>query len=84
MIRIYADFNTQDEAGRVCLNVAGSLVDIARYGDSLCEGMDVILDVRDEFEVIGKLVFDEGIWKGIPDWSTVRHYDDIDSTDSSV
>jgi hypothetical protein len=46
--------------------------------------LDVVLDMRGEFEVIGKLVFDEGTWKGIPDWSTIRYHDTTDVTDSDL
>ena len=72
MIRIYADFNSCDEDGRVCLDTVGSLQDIEKHRDVLAEGMKVILDMTDEFEVQGTLVFDE-VWKGVPDWDTIQY-----------
>jgi hypothetical protein len=36
-------------------------------------GMRVVLYMTDEFEVEATLVFD-GTWHGIPDWTTIRHY----------
>jgi len=72
MIRIYADFNSCDEQGRVRLSTVGSLKDIDRYKEILVDGMRVMLYTTDEFEVCGTLVFEE-IWLGIPDWNTI-HY----------
>lgn len=73
MLRIYADFNSQDEAGRVCLNTVGSLRGIEAHRDELREGLAVILYMTDEFEVNGTLIFDQNIWKGIPDWSSIKY-----------
>jgi len=74
MLRIYADFNSCDEEGRVCLNTVGSLRDIDAHRAELREGMTVLLYEPDEFEVEGSLVFDR-IWWGIPDLSTLRYLD---------
>ena len=78
MIKIYADFNSCDEQGRVWLNTVGSLKDIKRYENVLEEGIQVLLYMMDEFEVYGTLVF-EGVWLGIPDFSTIRHYNSDDA-----
>ena len=75
MIRIYADFNSKDTDGRVWLNTVCSKKDIEKHEAELREGLEVILYVPDEFEVRGKLVRDRGIWKGHPDWSTIRYKD---------
>lgn len=74
MIRIYADFNCQDEQGRVRLSTVGSRKDIERHRASLKEGMEVILYTPGDFEVHGTLTFD-GIWLGIPDFATIRYYE---------
>jgi hypothetical protein len=74
LIRIYADFNEGDKEDRVCLDTVGSLKDIEKYKAFLKDGLEVILYEASEFEVHGKLLFDENIWKAIPDWSTVRDY----------
>jgi hypothetical protein len=78
MLRIYADFNSTDEEGRVMLNTVGSLADLDRHKDEIAEGMTVILYSPGDFEVLGTLVF-EGIWMGIPDWSTIRYEDPKDA-----
>ncbi|MBI2386061.1 MAG: hypothetical protein HYV14_08605 [Elusimicrobia bacterium] len=72
MIRIYADFNSQDEQGRVRLSTVGSRKDIERHRSKLKEGMEVILYTPGDFEVRGTLTFDQ-IWLGIPDLSTIRY-----------
>ncbi|MFN0110517.1 MAG: hypothetical protein ACKVZH_16805 [Blastocatellia bacterium] len=78
MVKLYVDFNSCDEQGRVCLNTIGSLESIKQYGETLENGMKVLLFMKDEFEVQGTLFF-EGIWLGIPDFSTIRYYnlDDV-------
>jgi hypothetical protein len=40
--------------------------------------MRVLLYMTDEFEVYGILVF-EGIWMGIPDFSTIKYYNQDDA-----
>jgi hypothetical protein len=72
MIRIYADFNSQDEQGRVRLSTVGSRKDVEKHRASLKEGMKVILYSPGDFEVQGTLTFDK-IWLGIPDLSTIRY-----------
>lgn len=77
MLRIYADFNSCDEQGRVRLSTVGSLADIKKNEDSLNEGMKVIFYMTDEFEVSGVLVYEQ-IWLGIPDFSTIHYYNSKD------
>ena len=72
MIRIYADFNHQDEQGRVFLDTVGSLADIEKHMDILAEGMIVLLYMGDEFEIEGTLVFDK-VWLAMPNFETL-HY----------
>jgi hypothetical protein len=76
MIRIYADFNAMDEQERVRLNTAGSRADLETLEGQLTEGMTVLLYTPDELEVCAELLFDEGMWKGIPDWNTKRYLDE--------
>jgi hypothetical protein len=73
MIRIYADFNNSDEQERVRLNTVGSLEDLEKHRHALKDGLKVILYMTGEFEVHGTLVFDGGIWNGIPEWETIRY-----------
>lgn len=72
MLRIYADFNSCDEDGRVWLNLPGSLRDLSAQENEIVEGARVVLYMTDEFEVEGTLVFDK-IWLGVPDWTTLRY-----------
>lgn len=74
MIRIYADFNSSDEQGRVRLSTVGSKKDIELHRASLKEGLEVILYTPGDFEVRGTLTFDQ-IWLGIPNWDTIRYED---------
>ena len=72
--RIYADANEADADGRFWLHIPGSRKDIERYGDRLQEGMRVLFNVQDEFEVEGTLELDElhGTWLGRPNYDTLR------------
>jgi hypothetical protein len=72
MLRIFADFNNQDEHGRLTLDTVGSMRDLDAQRNELKDGMIVIFYVPDEFEVEGSLVFDK-IWLGIPDLATLRY-----------
>ena len=75
MIRIYADENARDEQDRYLLNVTGSQRDIERHNGVLTDGLRVVLNVQDEFEVEATLIFD-GVWRAIPDDSTVVFKDE--------
>ena len=70
MIRIYADFNSKDEQGRVVLKSVASLRDLEVHKDEIHVGMKVTLYMPD-VEVDGVLVFDR-VWLGIPDYSATR------------
>jgi hypothetical protein len=72
MIRIYADFNSTDEEGRVWALLKR---DLEEHSDELKEGLRVLLHMDDEFEVEATLVYDRG-WMGVPDWSTIRYLDE--------
>ncbi len=71
-VRIYADFNDQDDLGRVWLNIGRSLQDIERQSTQVRPGLPVVLytDEDDYVEVDAILVYDEErqIWLG--DWSS--------------
>jgi hypothetical protein len=60
-VRIYADFNDQDELGRVWLNTGASLQDIERVQNCVHPGLPVVLytDESDYVEVQAVLVYDE-------------------------
>jgi hypothetical protein len=73
-IYIYADFNTQDEQGRVDLGLWSSLRDIARLKEPLYPGMHVVL-YFDDVEVDAILEYDHTHtrWVGhVPDWRAYR------------
>ncbi|WAS92503.1 hypothetical protein [Nannocystis punicea] len=71
VVRIYADFNNLDEQGRVRLNNIGSLEDLERARHTIMNGFQVVLVAPADFEVQALLVHD-GIWRAVPDWSTMR------------
>ena len=73
--RIYFDTNDQAVGGAYSLNIAGSLEDIRRLGDSLRPGMRVLLYMTDELEVEAILEYDSQYqhWLGRADMSTL-HY----------
>jgi hypothetical protein len=73
MIRIYADFNSQDVEGRVILNTVGALRDIEAQTGDLAEGVQIVLYMPDEFELIGTLSFD-GVWKATPNLDTIVYF----------
>jgi hypothetical protein len=65
--RIYSDFQAADPLGRLPLNCAGSLEDLARQGVHLCKGM--ILRLYDEdLEAEGTVDHD-------PEWGWVAVLD---------
>jgi hypothetical protein len=70
-VHIYADFNDQDEQGRVLLHAGASLEDLAKHARVLRPGLPVILytDANDYVEVPAILRRDEahGIW--VADWA---------------
>jgi hypothetical protein len=39
--------------------------------ERLVEGMNVMLYAPDDFEVVGRLVYEE-TWLAVPDWQTLR------------
>lgn len=72
--RIYADFNNADVAGRLRLNVAGSLADLDRVRDLVEPGSRVIF-YSEDLEVEGSVQHSEsegGIWVGRINWSHLR------------
>jgi hypothetical protein len=75
MIRIYADENHCDEQGKFLLDIPGSLEDIKKHQEVVAEGMVVLLNVQNAFEVQATLVFDK-VWRAIPDFSTIHYLDE--------
>jgi hypothetical protein len=81
--KIYADFHNADAQGRLRLNCAGTLEDLARQNLELHEGQKLLLyadDVNaagadDELRVEGTVSFssDEQCWVAIIDWSAIFH-----------
>lgn len=67
-VRIYADFNYQDELGLVVLNTEGALQDIERQREVLRPGISAVLytDESDYVEVAAILQYDveHGVWLG--------------------
>jgi hypothetical protein len=84
--RVYADFQNADAKGRLRLNAAGTLDDLARQKVQLRDGL--VLDfysddtdddgAADELRVAGRVEFsrDEQVWVAAIDWAAVRHASD--------
>ena len=85
-IRIYADFNDQDEDGRVLLSVGDSLRDLERAKDCLRPGLQVTLytDPNDYVEVPGVLLFDNEHQIWLADWSETRDAASVNDALESV
>jgi hypothetical protein len=71
-VRIYADFNDQDELGRVWLNTGASLQEIGRAQNRVHPGLPVVLytDENDYVEVEAVLVYDDEHHVWLADWSS--------------
>lgn len=72
-ICIYADFNDQDENGRVWLHAGASLRDIEQQEEHLYSGMPIILytDAEDYVEVAATLLYatEHQVWLAV--WGDV-------------
>jgi hypothetical protein len=70
-IRIFADFNDQDEQGRVLLHIGESLRDIEKHKQSIRPGLPVILytDDDDGLQVSAVLEYDADHQIWVADWS---------------
>jgi hypothetical protein len=70
---IYADFNNADARGRLRLNCAGTMNDLARQGISLRDGMQLILrDEELEADGIAHYASDDQLWVAVIDWQKLR------------
>ena len=70
---VYADFNNADPRGRLRMNCAGTVADLAAQGVRLREGLELTL--RDgELVADGRASFsdDEHIWVAAVDWPIVH------------
>jgi hypothetical protein len=73
-LRIYADFNSQDELGRVDLQTAGSRQDLECLKDYIRSELPVVLYFDDiEIDAILQYELETGRWYGrVQDWSSYR------------
>jgi hypothetical protein len=73
---IHADFNNADAEGRVRLNGAGTLRDLARLGTRLHDRMPLTIH-DEELAADAEAVYapNEAIWVAKIDWSLVRAWD---------
>lgn len=73
---LYADFQNLDPDGRIRLNTAGTLEDLARLRLTLTDGLSVTLYTDDDDSDAGLLIpatiefnTSEAIWSAVVDWS---------------
>ena len=81
--RVYADLRNTDQQGRLRLNGAGTLSDLAAQGVELREGLRLLLysvdaqadGTNDDLIVEGTVELDRasGAWVARIDWDALRH-----------
>ena len=71
--RIFADFHNADSKGRLRLNCAGTLADLACQKIALRDRQHLIL-YSEELEVDGIVQYsdEEDLWVAIIDWNAIR------------
>ena len=71
--RIFADFHNADVKGRVRLNCAGTMEDLACQKIFLKEGQSLIL-YSEDLEVDGVVRYSqkENLWVAVIDWDAIR------------
>ena len=71
--RIFADFHNADAQGRLRLNCAGTVEDLACQKIVLKEGQSLIL-YSEDLEVDGVVRFSqkENLWVAVIDWDAIR------------
>ena len=71
--RVFADFHNADVKGRVRLNCAGTVEDLACQKISLQEGQSLIL-YSEDLEVDGVVRYSEkeNLWVAVIDWDAIR------------
>lgn len=84
--RVYGDYHNADPQGRVRLNTAGTLQDLARQGLRLHDGLALTLysddenaaGEPDELTVEGVVTWsaEEHCWVAAIDWDAIRHASD--------
>jgi hypothetical protein len=83
MQRIFVDFHNADQEGRVRLNTAGTIADLADQGVELREGLPLSLYSDDDIDEAGQpaeLTVDgvvsysksENCWVAAIDWQAIR------------
>jgi hypothetical protein len=75
-IIIFADLNNTGSKERIRLITAGALNDITTKNITLKDGLEVVLDDKQEFRVRGVVEFSkqENVWVAKADWSICEEY----------
>jgi hypothetical protein len=91
--KVYADFHNADTHGRLRLNCAGTMEDLARHHITLREGLQLTLysdDLDDKGQpdelVVGGIVSfsaDERTWVAAIDWTAIHHASEGANTDGN-
>ena len=71
--RIFADFHNADMKGRLRLNCAGTLTDLACQKTILQDSQRLIF-YSEELEIDGIVQYsdEENLWVAVIDWNTIR------------
>lgn len=77
-IRVFADFHNADVKGRVRLNCAGTIADLARQGIALRDGLSLII-YSEELEVEGVAHYsaEEKLWTAVIDWNAIQEVEPV-------
>ncbi len=75
-LRVFADFHNADAQGRLRLNTAGTIKDLACQKVRLREGLLLTL-YSEDLEVDGRVRYsaEERVWVAVIDWDAIRRSD---------
>jgi hypothetical protein len=72
--RVFADFHNADSQGRLRLNCAGTVEDLARQGITPRDGQR-LTSHNEDLEVEGQVRHsaEEDLWVAVIDWDAIQH-----------
>ncbi len=72
-LRVYADFHNADSKGRLRLNCAGTIQDLAGQQTELRNGLTLTF-YSEELEADGQVLYssEENLWVAVINWNEIR------------